>query len=70
MAYRILVYQSGIEPLPPVVEVQSSNHWTIRKSPRPFIQEVIFQFLASWDRSWSLESLLSSWAEALSGPLC
>ena len=32
-ACRILVPQSGIELEPPALEVQSLNHWTIRKIP-------------------------------------
>ena len=34
MAYRILVPWLGIEPMPPVVEAQSPNHWTTREFPR------------------------------------
>ena len=30
-ACRILVPQSGIEPVPPAVETQSLNHWTTRE---------------------------------------
>ena len=30
-AYQILVPQSGIEPMPPAVEVQSLNHCTTRE---------------------------------------
>ena len=31
MACGILVPQSGIEPMPPAVEVWSPNHWTARE---------------------------------------
>ena len=31
---RILVPQSGIEPSPPAVKVQSLNHWTTREVPQ------------------------------------
>lgn len=34
LACRILVPQSGIEPTPPAVAVQSLTHWTTRKSRR------------------------------------
>ena len=33
VACRILVPQPGIEPVPPVVEVQSLNHWTAKEVP-------------------------------------
>ena len=33
MAYRILVPQPGIEPMPPEVEAWSLNHWTAREVP-------------------------------------
>ena len=32
-ACRILVPQPGIEPTPPVVEVQNLNHWATREFP-------------------------------------
>ena len=35
-AYRILVPDQGIEPMPPAVEVQSPNHWTTRELPSFF----------------------------------
>ena len=31
MVHAILVPQSGIEPVPPAVEMQSFNPWTARK---------------------------------------
>ena len=34
-ACGILVPQLGIEPTPPVLEVQSLNHWTAREVPMP-----------------------------------
>ena len=34
VAHRILVPQPGIEPMPPALEVQSSNHWITRGVPR------------------------------------
>ena len=34
-ACRTLVPQSGIEPTPPAVEVQSLNHWLAREVPSP-----------------------------------
>ena len=38
MAYRIVVPQLGIEPMPPAVEAWSPNHWTAREFPElPFI---------------------------------
>ena len=36
MECRILVLQSGIEPVPPAVEIQSLNHWSVREVPRSF----------------------------------
>ena len=33
MACRTLVPQPGMEPVPPAVEVQSTNHWTAREFP-------------------------------------
>ena len=33
MACGILVPRPGIEPVPPMVEAQSPNHWTDRKVP-------------------------------------
>ena len=33
MACEILVPQPRIEPMPPVVEVQSLNHWIAREIP-------------------------------------
>ena len=39
--YGILVAQPGIDPTPPVVEVQGFNHWTTLRSPSiPFQNEV------------------------------
>ena len=32
-AYRILVPQQGVEPMPPAVEVWSLNHWTAKEFP-------------------------------------
>ena len=32
-ACRILVPQSGIEPVPPAIEAQVLNHWTAREVP-------------------------------------
>ena len=41
VACRISGPQSGIEPMPPAVEVWSSNHWTTRECPTPvFLQAV------------------------------
>ena len=40
MAYRILVPQLGIEPMPPAVEVQRSNHWTTGEVPRDMINSI------------------------------
>ena len=40
MAYRILVPQLGIEPMPPAVEVQKSNHWTTGEVPRDMINSI------------------------------
>ena len=33
ITYEIVVPQSGIEPEPPAVEMQSLNHWTAREIP-------------------------------------
>ena len=33
MACRTLVPRPRIEPVPPVVETQSLNHWTTREDP-------------------------------------
>ena len=39
-AYRILVPQTRIKPVPPAVEMQSLNHWTAREVPSPhFLNE-------------------------------
>ena len=39
--YGILVPHPGIDPTPPVVEVQGLNHWTTLRSPSiPFQNEV------------------------------
>ena len=35
VACRFLVPQQRIEPMPPLVEVQSLNHWTTREGPHP-----------------------------------
>ena len=35
MAYRILVHCPQIKPVPPAVEAQSLNHWTIREILTP-----------------------------------
>ena len=37
MAYRILVPQPGIEPMPPAVEAQYLNHQTTKEIPRNII---------------------------------
>ena len=34
VACRMLVPQPGIEPVPPALEVQSSNHWITRGVPQ------------------------------------
>ena len=40
VAYRILVPQPGIKPVPPAVERQSLNYWTAREVPSPhFLNE-------------------------------
>ena len=39
-ACRILVPQARIEPLPPVVEAQSLNHWTTGEVPDFFVELV------------------------------
>ena len=45
---RDLSPQPGIEPRPPAVEVQSSNHWTAREVPRSLLISTSFiQGLAS-----------------------
>ena len=33
MANVILVLQPGVEPVPPIAEVQNLNHWTTREVP-------------------------------------
>ena len=43
VACRILIPQSGIEPLPSAVEMQSPNHWTTRES-------LGLSFLFCWSR--------------------
>ena len=40
MACRILVPQLGIEPKPPAVEAQRSNHWTNGEVPRDMINSI------------------------------
>ena len=40
LVHRILVPQARIEPLPPVVEAQSLNHWTTREVPDFFVEMV------------------------------
>ena len=42
MACGILVPQPGIEPVPPVVEAWSPNHWTAREFPCKFFSKNIF----------------------------
>ena len=37
-AYRILVTQPGIEPVPPALGAQSLNHWTTREVPGFYIK--------------------------------
>ena len=39
MARGILVARPGIEPVPPVVEAWSPNHWTAREVPELFTLE-------------------------------
>ena len=41
-ACRILVPQSGIEPMPPAVETRSLNHWTTREIPGWPLNEIQF----------------------------
>ena len=47
VACRILVPQPRIEPTPPAVEVQSLNHWTIRKVPH-FILDALMLKRHHW----------------------
>ena len=34
---KIVVFQLGIKPLPPAVEAESPNHWTIREFQKKFL---------------------------------
>ena len=45
LACRILVPQLGIEPMPPMVEVQSLNNWTTREFPNSMIFFLIQEFI-------------------------
>ena len=45
MACRILVPQSGIEPMPSAVETQSLNHWTTREFSSLKLFELLSCFL-------------------------
>ena len=42
----ILVPQLGIEPLPPALEGQSPNHWTLREAPNPCLFDLLFYFIS------------------------
>ena len=42
MACGTLVYQPGMEPMPPAVEMRNLNHWTARE-----VQYAIYSFLAN-----------------------
>ena len=44
MVCGILVSQPGIEPMPPVVEAQSPNHWIAREFPWETIRNEIFYY--------------------------
>ena len=45
MAYRILVLQPGIEPVPSAVEARMLNHWTSRGSPCSLLSIRIVEWL-------------------------
>ena len=42
----ILVPQLRIEPLPPALEGQSPNHWTLREAPNPCLFNLLFYFIS------------------------
>ena len=42
---RILVSQRRIKPMPPALEVQCLNHWTVREVPRSYL---FWRFLTSF----------------------
>ena len=44
VACRIFVLQSGTEPMPPALGVQSLNYWTTREVPGPHIFNMILFF--------------------------
>ena len=47
-AYRILVPQPGIEPVPPAVEARSLNHWTTREVPGMILNsQFVYHYLGS-----------------------
>ena len=45
VACRIFIFQSGTEPMPPALGVQSLNYWTTREVPGPHIFNMILVIL-------------------------
>ena len=46
---RILVSQSGIEPMLPAMEMRNPNHWTTREVPQIFILNALICKLTSFE---------------------